>query len=89
MRSKIGKIVSSLSLAWIVWGGAGSHAPHAGYEPLGSYPSLDECSRVAAQLTQTATRTGTNRTYVCLPERVDPRLPKKALGMLERSGPDA
>jgi hypothetical protein len=83
MRLKVRKSISSIVLAWVVWGGAGSQAPHAGYEPLGSYPTLDECSRVAAQRTQTAARTGTNHTYVCLPERVDPRPPKKALGMLE------
>lgn len=80
MRLKVGKPVSSLFLAWVLWSGAGSHAPHAGYEPVGSYPTLDACDRAAAQLTEKTAQGGPSRTYVCLPERVDPRLPHNAPG---------
>ena len=89
MRFKVGRIAPSLFLAWVLWSGAGSHAPHAGYEPVGSYPTLDACSRAAAQLTEKAAQSGPSRTYVCLPERVDPRPPQKALGMRGRPALEA
>ncbi len=89
MRFKVGKTASSLFLAWVLWSGVRSHAPHAGYEPVGSYPTLDECSGAAAQLTEKAAQGGPSRTYLCLPERVDPRPPQKAPGTRERPALDA
>lgn len=86
MRLKVGKPVSSLFLAWVLWSGAASPTPHAGYEPVGSYPTLDACSGAAAQLTEKAAQGGPSRTYLCLPERVDPRPPQKAPGT--RTRPD-
>jgi hypothetical protein len=70
------RAVPVLSLSWVIW--VGSQGPHAGYEPAGSYASLDECSRTAARLTQEAVTAGQDRSYVCLPDRVDPRPPSSA-----------
>ena len=89
MRLKVGKPVSSLFLAWVLWSGAASHAPHADYEPVGAYPTLDACSEAAAQLTEKAAQGGPSRTYLCLPERVDPRPPQKAPGTRTRPALEA
>jgi hypothetical protein len=66
----------SAECAWVVWLGSGSRSGNASWDPIIGYASREECYQSAKRMHDKEVAKGSSNVCTCLPDTVDPRVPK-------------